>query len=432
MSDDGNPRGSWFAVLCLLVSWLMWVGGLKGLGIMLPTFTEQFTTETYLTGWLMVLVNGSIYLSGIFAAQLESVCGTRAVIVASGFMVGGSVIAASFATSVVQLAVILALGFGPGISFANILSKSLIGRCFKTNYATANGIGQVGSPLGLILMAPLVQLLLDTYGWRGAMLLLGGIGLHLAVCGALLPQPLAEKQNQESYQQVPSSEETKSKLRRDNESSSRIQLLKEVIMKIKHSFGISVCLQNTFWIPTVIFISDRLLCTVWSVYYVDHILNKGFSAEDAIVFCTAAGVTNLTAKLFIGPLVDRGVLKLRTLMATLLTLCSISLLTDPWMNSYWLAIVNVAIFISTNGGVASLNDVYMRELIGPELLTCAFSWMELVTGIVVSCSGFFPGLIHDQTGSYDLAFVMMGCVCLASLAVLVAESLLLNKSVWSN
>ena len=170
-------------------------------------------------------------------------------IVASGFMVGGSVIAASFATSVVQLTVILALGFGnysneyiidsnmnstiqslycsivadnamekkykiimyplfrvgfysvlfsimsfflyftgPGISFAYILSKSMIGRCFKTNYATANGIGQIGSPLGLIIMAPLVQLLLDTYGWRGAMLLLGEIGLHLVVCGGLLRQ----------------------------------------------------------------------------------------------------------------------------------------------------------------------------------------------------------------------------------------------------
>ena len=50
--------------------------------------------------------------TGIFAAPLETKFGTRAVIVASGFMVGGSVIAASFAMSVVQLTVILAFGFG--------------------------------------------------------------------------------------------------------------------------------------------------------------------------------------------------------------------------------------------------------------------------------------------------------------------------------
>ena len=64
MSDDGNPRGSWFAVICLLVSMFMWIGIIKGQGIMLPTLTEQFTTETWLTGWLMVIVSGSIYLTG--------------------------------------------------------------------------------------------------------------------------------------------------------------------------------------------------------------------------------------------------------------------------------------------------------------------------------------------------------------------------------
>ena len=37
------------------------------------------------------------------------------------------------------------------------------------------------------------------------------------------------------------------------------------------------------------------------------------------------------------------------------------------------------------------------------------------------------GLIHDQTGSYDLAFVMMGCVSTTALVVLVAESLLLKQ-----
>ena len=127
------------------------------------------------------------------------------------------------------------------------------------------------------------------------------------------------------------------------------------------------------------------------MYYVDHILNKGFSAEDAIVFCIAAGVARLTSKLLIGPLVDRGVLKLRNFMELLLTMCSITLLADPWVNSYWLAIVNVATYHFFNGGVSSLVDVYTRELIGPDLLTCAFSWMELVAGIVLSCSGFAPG-----------------------------------------
>merc|ERR1712046_211019 len=40
--------------------------------------------------------------------------------------------------------------------------------------------------LGITIFAPVVQVFLDTYGWRGAVLLLGGIYFHIAVAGALL------------------------------------------------------------------------------------------------------------------------------------------------------------------------------------------------------------------------------------------------------
>ena len=35
-------RQGWYAVLCLHVTWLLWAGIIKSLGVMLPTFMEQF------------------------------------------------------------------------------------------------------------------------------------------------------------------------------------------------------------------------------------------------------------------------------------------------------------------------------------------------------------------------------------------------------
>ncbi len=118
----------------------------------------------------------------------------------------------------------------------------------------------------------------------------------------------------------------------------------------------------------------------------------GFSAEDAVVLCTVAGVSKLIGRLLNGPLVDRGILNVRLFMGVLLTLISLSLLTDPWMNSYWLALVNVVVYSNAVGALGSLVDVFTRELIGPDLLTCAFSWMELVTGLLLSSCGFLPGM----------------------------------------
>ena len=54
---------------------------------------------------------------------------------------------------------------------------------FHEKYDIAIAISQTGLAMGVIIIPLLTQLLLDTYGWRGCMLLLGVINLHLVVSG---------------------------------------------------------------------------------------------------------------------------------------------------------------------------------------------------------------------------------------------------------
>ena len=56
----------------------------------------------------------------------------------------------------------------------------------------------LGDCFAFVAVVPLIQLFLDTYGWRGTMLLLGVLVLHLAVCGALM-KPLATSGSQVGY-----------------------------------------------------------------------------------------------------------------------------------------------------------------------------------------------------------------------------------------
>ncbi|KAF7220256.1 monocarboxylate transporter 12-B isoform X2 [Nothobranchius furzeri] len=49
-----------------------------------------------------------------------------------------------------------------------------------------------GSGIGTFLLAPAVQLLIEHYSWRGALLILGGFVSNLCVCGALM-RPLEQK-----------------------------------------------------------------------------------------------------------------------------------------------------------------------------------------------------------------------------------------------
>ncbi|XP_038071499.1 monocarboxylate transporter 13-like [Patiria miniata] len=409
----------WFSVLCLFMDWFLWAGLIKTLGVMLPTLQEQFVAQAWLIGWMIAVVDGVIKIAGIFTRPLEVMLGTRALVTVSGFMVGASIIVASFTTNVVMLTVTLALIAGPGLNFINITTRGVIGRCFTTNYATASGIGFSGLAFALIVVGPFTQLLLDTYGWRGALLILGGFSLHLGVCGALLRSPSTdETQTNATYQQVsPGADDEET----DKTKQSRLRSFKDALSAQMKHFGFSVFFKVSFWIPTVVFTIDHFVNNQWLLFYVSQAQAKGFSAYDAVTFTTAAGVGNLFFKIFAGPIIDRGLLKLRPGIIMMIVVCSFALLITPWVDLYWLMIVNAFVFFGASGILSVMSDLYTRELLGVELLACAFSWMNLIGAMLNFCLGFIPGWIYDQTGSYDFAFFILGCITALSLMALMLE-----------
>ncbi|XP_038053897.1 monocarboxylate transporter 12-like [Patiria miniata] len=421
----------WYAVLCLFVSNVLWMWLIKGLGVMLPTLQQQFAAQTWLVGWMISIVSTVICVFvGLPASTLEVMFGIRTVVTVSGFMLGVSMIIASFSPSIVMLTLILVLLAGPALSIVPILTRAQIARRFKTNYGTAEGIGMSGYAVGLITAGPFAQLLLDTYGWRGALLILGGFALHLGVCGALLRSPSTDESKTNSSYQLVSNEEPRlgssSAEKKGNlkQSSLPFNTFKDVLKAMMKHFGFSVCFRVSFWITTVTSLCALYVDDYWLIYYVSQAEAKGFSPYDAVTFTTAGGVGNIVSGILLGFIVDRNVLKLRPALALSIILSSLALLIAPWVNSYWLMMTGAFVFCGGNGAIALLNDLYTRELLGTDLLVYAFAWMEMLTAILGFSLGFFPGWINDQTGSFDWAFFTLGCISGLSLVALLIERVL--------
>ncbi|XP_038073186.1 monocarboxylate transporter 12-like isoform X2 [Patiria miniata] len=374
-----GSRQGWYAVLCVHVSWLLFAGLIKGLGVMLPTLKEQFATDTWLIGWMIAIISGTGNL------------------------------------------------LGPGLSIVNILSRAMVGRCFTTNYATAIGIASSGHPLGFVIFAPFIQVLLDTYGWRGALLLLGGFSLHLGVCGALLRSPSTATRISGDYQPVAHSNDDEAESR-DSSSDvhgaskkSWLDSAKDALLITKERFGVSVGRRVAFWLAAAIFLCYRFAGAIWQIFFVAQAQAKGFSAYNAVMFTAAGGLGSIAAKIVFGPLVDRALLKLRHALAIVIVVGSLTFVTVPWMNSYWLMMSNAFLCFGAIGATGALSDLFTRELLGVDLLVTAFSWMQLLSGAILFSVGFFPGWMYDQTGSFDMAFVIAGCVWASSLLALFVE-----------
>lgn len=75
------------------------------------------------------------------------------------------------------------LGLGFGLIYLPAIVS--VAQYFEKRRAFATGLAVCGSGFGTFLMAPITELLLQEFGWRGALLILGGVILNVVVCGAV-------------------------------------------------------------------------------------------------------------------------------------------------------------------------------------------------------------------------------------------------------
>ena len=67
-----------------------------------------------------------------------------------------------------------------------MLALALISSYFSKYYNVATNIITTALPLAIMTFAPLTQVFANVYGWRGAMILLGGIHFHYVAAAAIL------------------------------------------------------------------------------------------------------------------------------------------------------------------------------------------------------------------------------------------------------
>ena len=134
---------------------------------------------------LFMLVNG---LAGPVAGTIFDRLGARASYVSGLVLLGGAMLIAGLATSIAHFALAVGLMAGLGVSMLGMVSaNALLSRWYQGRLGTAIGITYAATGFGVLVMAPVAQILIETYGWREAYRLIGLALLGLAIVTALLP-----------------------------------------------------------------------------------------------------------------------------------------------------------------------------------------------------------------------------------------------------
>jgi MFS family permease len=153
----GLAYGFWYAYSVLLVAFLREFGWSRS--VVAGAFS------------LLVLVHG---VSGPLLGWLVERWGPRAVIASGGAVLGGALLLAAHISTVWHLYVIIGILAALGVSAAGwVPSVVLIRGWFPTRFGTALGIASAGIGVGIFALVPFTQLLIDGFGWRWALRILG-------------------------------------------------------------------------------------------------------------------------------------------------------------------------------------------------------------------------------------------------------------------
>jgi len=154
-------------------------------GIVYPDLLIEFRESKSKTAWIGSLFIGIPLLAAPLAGFFVNKYGCRpaamigAIITAIGLLIG------SFARSIETLCICYGVIAGIGLAFVYVPATVIPSFWFEKKRALATGIAVSGSGLGTFALAPLLEYLLEEYGWRGSFLIMAGMSLNMLFFGAL-------------------------------------------------------------------------------------------------------------------------------------------------------------------------------------------------------------------------------------------------------
>lgn len=193
----------WVVVFASLIVSLIADGLSFSFGLINTELLDYFGESPTKTAWISSLFFSVPLLMGPIWSNLVDKYGCRKMTIIGGIVSAIGFGLSSVVNSVEMLMVTFGIISGLGLGIGYVTAVVSIAFWFDKKRTFATGIGASGTGIGTFLYAPLTQWLIDTYGWRGATLILAGTMLNTCVCGALMRDPdwLIEENRLESRSQ---------------------------------------------------------------------------------------------------------------------------------------------------------------------------------------------------------------------------------------
>ncbi|XP_029993521.1 monocarboxylate transporter 2 [Sphaeramia orbicularis] len=424
---------AWFILLsCFLVFGLTF-GVIKSFGVFFVEIHHYFKTTATETSWITSIAVAVIHIIAPIASALSAHFSHRSVVMMGGLICSVGVITGSFARNLLEL--YLTVGFLNGLGYALTWTPTvtMLGLYFDRRRPVANAIASSGECILTFVLTPLFQLLIDSYSWRGAMLILGGLQLNLCVCGLLL-RPLqapghsmllnaTKEEGEELLTKVdldhsktsPSEDqETKEKAPKQAERNERRIEKTQLTTRIRHYVDYTLLTNPHFIVYSLFGMFAALGFFAPALFLVPYARSKGVEEYQAALLMSISAAMDLFGRLFFGWAANlRLVETVQQLTVTVILLGSVLLLC-PLASTFLELAAFSAAYGLVFGATVAIHITVLAEVVGVHRLGSALGLFMLIRSSTGLLGPPMAGFFIDKMSDYGTGFLMAGVALIVS------------------
>ncbi len=348
-----------------------------------PLLTEFDWTRALTSGAL----SASLVVQGLLSpvmGNLTDRLGSRRVLMVCGFFLGVGYLLISRLSAGWQLYLFYALIIGIGMSGVFAPMLSMVARWFVQRRSVMTGIVFAGAGAGNLIVAPVANWLLSSYGWRTSFVIMGGIVLVILLLAAQFLRRDPSKMGQSSYG------EDKVRENKSERDTGGLSLGEAVVTR-------------QYWLTFAVIFSLGLCTWIILAHVVPYATDLGISTATAANILATMGGATVVGGVVLGHAADRiGIRKVYILGFILMVVSMFCLIS---ITQEWIIFLLIIIFGFGSAGATTLMSPIVAELFGLRAHGSILGVMMFAFTFGGAIGPFVAGYLFDVTGSYQFSFL---------------------------
>jgi len=419
--------------------------------LFLLEYADTFDVPKFKLGLIASLHSGVLSLVSIFSSQLIEWLGYRVAGCLGAVLMSCGLLLSSVAQNITILCVGYGIVAGLGTSLNLACAVVIVQHYFDRYCGLASGLVTCGYGIAQFSITPVMRLLIDNYGWRGAHVIHAAIVLNLLVCSALfrptdqlkdredldieggarnMSRTYTEMKNMNDYQQLDNT---------NNQQKEKYQLLIDepdissspdtpLIPSSKKRWyealkiDLSLLKHGPFMLICASFFFSQIIHEISFKLVVSKAVSVGMSKFRASMLNAYMGVAELAMRVVLSFLADSKCINPILLMAAF-TFASGVIISSYNLTKEYMGYAAISTLLGVClAGIFGVKSFAMGILVGKERLLMAYGIQLNLISVMYFSVLPLAGLSYDITGSYDLLFYVIGLFGIIGSILMVAAA----------